>query len=211
MSWDSFAVYVGLAVIVILVPGPDFALVLKNSLLGGPRGGLATSLGITTSNLVQGSAAALGLGALIAASQPAFTALRWAGVAYLCYLGVQALRSAWIGGAHTTSGEPTSRRSHGWSWRRYRQGFVSNITNPKVLTLYLSILPQFLGSSPSVADAMVLAYTHAVLGLAWLLVLVVFLHQIRTVIRREPVRRTLDAVTGCVLLGFGVRLATESS
>lgn len=198
--------YVVVAVFVVLAPGPDFALTVKNALMGATRGGLATALGISTSNAVQGSAAALGLGAVIMRSQVAFEVIRWAGVCYLAYLGIQAVRSA-LRGEYTRSPERTGTRVR--ALRAYRQGFLSNITNPKVLTLYLSILPQFLGHS-GMGGALTLAYTHAALSLTWLTILVLFLGRIRPWLLRRGVRRALDALVGCALIGFGVRLATSS-
>ena len=210
MSLGSYLSYVAFAVVVIVAPGPDFALTVTNTLRAGRPGGMRTAFGIATSNTVQGTAAALGLGALIARSELAFTVIRWAGAAYLAYLGVSTIRSA-LRRRHSApedreAGETATRR-----WLAYQQGFLSNITNPKVLTLYLSVLPQFLASGhPSVSAALLLAYTHAVLGLLWLVVLVTFLHRIRSFLRRRRVRRSLDGATGVAMIGFGARLAIES-
>lgn len=208
MSWATYATFAAFATVVVLAPGPDTLVVLKNSLVGGRAAGIATSLGICTSNTVQGTAAAFGVGALIVRSQPLFETIRWAGVGYLCFLGFQALRSAWRGDytqLDSIRGDAGTRPLTHW-----RQGFVSNVTNPKVLAFYLSVLPQFLHPGQTgPLDALALAYTHAVIGIAWLLVLVWLLHRMRTVIARRPVRRTLDAITGTALVGFAVRLATE--
>lgn len=208
MSWSTYATFAAFATIVVLAPGPDTFVVLKNSLVGGRAAGLATSLGICASNTVQGTAAAFGVGALVVRSQPLFEAIRWAGVAYLCVLGVQALRSAWRGEYTRLDAVDTLPRRRPLT--HWRQGFVSNITNPKVLAFYLSVLPQFLHPGETRAvDALALAYTHAVIGIAWLLVLVWLLHRMRTLIARRPVRRALDALAGTALVGFAVRLATE--
>ncbi len=180
---------------------------LKNSLAGGTRGGLLATAGVTMGNLVQGTAVALGLGTLIVHSQPLFQTLRWAGVVYLCYLGFQALRGAWRGDYRAT--DDIGARTSGF--RRWREGFLSNMTNPKVLALYLSVLPQFLDPGrTSTWEALLLAYTVAVLGGLWLLVLMFFVHKVRVWLKRRKVRRALDAVTGTALIGFGVALATES-
>lgn len=210
MSVGSYLSYVVFAVIVIVAPGPDFALTMANTLRAGRPGGMRTALGIATSNTVQGTAAALGLGGLIARSELAFTIIRWVGAAYLAYLGVSticsALRRRHATPEHPNSGETTTRH-----WLTYQQGFLSNITNPKVLTLYLSVLPQFLASGhPNLSAALLLAYAHAVLGLLWLIVLVVFLHRIRSFLQRRRVRRSLDGATGVAMIGFGARLAIES-
>ena len=208
MTWSAYGSYLAVVVLVVLAPGPDTAVVLKNSLAGGARGGLLASLGIFTGNVVQGTAAALGLGAVIAHSQPVFTTLRWLGVAYLCYLGVQALRGAWRGDYESLEGAVRSRSN---ALRRFREGLLSNVTNPKVLILYLSVLPQFLDPvTTNTAEALLLAYTVAVLGGLWLLVLLFFVQRVRVWLRRRNIRRTLDAVTGTALIGFGAVLATES-
>ncbi|MGC7099526.1 LysE family translocator [Amycolatopsis lurida] len=208
MTWSVYGSYLAVVVAVVLAPGPDTMVVLKNSLAGGFRGGLVASSGILVGNLAQGTAAALGLGAVIAHSQPLFLTLKWLGVAYLCYLGFQALRGAWKGDYQSLEdGEQSKARG----FRRFREGFLSNITNPKVLILYLSVLPQFLDPAVTTTlDALLLAYTVGVLGFAWLLVLLFFVHRVRVWLRRRRVRRALDAVTGGALVGFGALLAAEA-
>jgi RhtB (resistance to homoserine/threonine) family protein len=209
VTWSSYGSYLVIVVLIVLAPGPDTMVMLKNALSGGFRGGLLASLGVFAGNAVQGSAAALGLGVLIAKSQPVFLTLKWVGAAYLVYLGFQALRGAFRGNYGTV--EQTERR-RGGGFRRFREGFLSNVTNPKVLVLYLSVLPQFLDPARTTTwDALALAYTVAVLGALWLLVLLVFVHRVRTWLGRRRVRRTLDGVTGTALLGFGAALALESS
>ncbi|HEU4978258.1 MAG TPA: LysE family translocator [Solirubrobacteraceae bacterium] len=202
----SYWTFVTFAALLVVAPGPDFAVVVKNVLIGGRRRGAWASLGVTCSNAVQGTAAAVGLGAVIVRSQPLFEAIRWAGVGYLLYLGVQALRSARAG----TQPQPGGRvDAPGSAARGWRQGFLSNITNPKVLVFYIAVLPQFLAPGAAIPAVAALAYTHAALSLAWLLLVVAALHRARGWLTRGPVRRALDAVTGCVLIGFGALLATE--
>lgn len=212
-SWAAYGTFAVFALLLTLAPGPDFAVVVKNAVVGGRRAGWWTALGVSTSNVVQGSAVALGLGAVVLRSQPAFEAIRWAGVVYLCWLACQALRAAWRGPGFEdpeTAGVRAGGGRRGDGVRAWRQGFLSNITNPKVLVFYLSVLPQFLAPGSPTIDAVVLASTHAVLGLVWLTVLVAGLHRLRAWIGRRRVRRTLDALTGTVLLGFAGRLAAEA-
>jgi threonine/homoserine/homoserine lactone efflux protein len=209
VNWSSYGSFLVFAVILVLVPGPDFAVVTKNTLAGGRRRGWWSAIGVASSNCVQGAAAAAGISAVIVRSQPVFHAIKWAGVAYLLYLAFQALRSARRGEYAPTNGtgdrEPTAREAIG-GWR---QGFLSNITNPKVLVFYLAVLPQFLDAHSSVGVLLLYAFSHATLSLTYLLTLVTFLHRVRRVIERRRVRRSLDTVTGVVLLGFSARLATE--
>jgi threonine/homoserine/homoserine lactone efflux protein len=207
VTWETYGSFLVFTVALVLVPGPDVAVTTRNTLAGGRTRGAWTAVGITSSNAVQGLAAAAGLGALVVRSQPLFEVIRWAGVGYLAYLGVQALHSAVAGryaADELTAGTGTAQRLAGW-----RQGFLSNITNPKVLVFYLAVLPQFLTPDSGVPTLVLLALTHAVLGLLYLLLLVAGMHRARAVLGRRRVRRALDAVTGTVLLGFGVRLATE--
>ncbi|RZQ59368.1 LysE family translocator [Amycolatopsis suaedae] len=207
MTWSVYGSYLVVVVLVVLAPGPDTMVMLKNALAGGFRGALMANAGILAGNLVQGSAAALGLSVLIVDSQPLFHTLRWLGVAYLCYLGFQALRGAWKGEYAPPEDTARDRRR---AFRRFREGFLSNVTNPKVLVLYLSVLPQFLNPATTTTwDALLLAYTVGILGFLWLLLLMVFVHRVREWLRRRRVRRTLDAVTGSALIGFGTLLAVE--
>jgi threonine/homoserine/homoserine lactone efflux protein len=162
---------------------------------------------VSNSNLVQGTAAAFGVSGLVLRVQPLFEAIKWAGVGYLAYLGAQAIRSAVRGQyqpADEADGGGKARGLAGW-----RQGFTSNITNPKVLVFYLAVLPQFLTPGAGLGWLLVLAWSHAVLGLSYQLALVTGLHGARRVLMRRTVRRGLDATTGAVLLGFSARLATE--
>ena len=206
MAWSDYGAFVLVAVLLTLVPGPDVAVVVKNALHGRRRGAWC-AVGVTTSNALQGAAAAAGLAAALVQAEPLFRAVRWAGTAYLVYLGVQSLYSAAVGRyAFPGDGDPGAI---GQAWTGWRQGFLSNVTNPKVLAFYLAVLPQFLGPDPGPATLLALALTHAVLSLAYLLALVAGVQQAGAVLARRAVRRVLDAVTGVALLAFGARLAVE--
>jgi threonine/homoserine/homoserine lactone efflux protein len=207
MTWSKYGEFLAFAVLLVLVPGPDFAVVTKNTLIGGRVRGGWTALGVATSNLVQGTAAACGLGALIIRAQPVFEAIKWAGVAYLAFLGAQAIRSAIRGRyGQPDAGGPGAAAPVFAGWR---QGFLSNITNPKVLVFYLAVLPQFLTATAGPGWLLAFAWSHAVLSLAYLLALSAGLHSARKLLLHRAVRRSLDAATGTVLLGFSARLATE--
>lgn len=207
MTWSRYGEFLAFAVLLVLVPGPDFAVVTKNTLIGGRVRGGWTALGVATSNLVQGTAAACGLGALIIRAQPVFEAIKWAGVAYLAFLGAQAIRSAIRGRYRNPDvGGPGATRPVFAGWR---QGFLSNITNPKVLVFYLAVLPQFLTATAGPGWLLAFAWSHAVLSVAYLLALSAGLHSARRLLLHRKARRSLDAATGTVLLAFSARLATE--
>ncbi len=208
MTWSSYGEFLIFAAVLVLIPGPDFAVVTKNTLLGGRRRGRWTALGICSSNALQGTAAAAGLSALIVQAQPVFEAIKWAGVGYLAFLGAQAIRSA-IRGRYPPVGDESSSTGRGDALGGWRQGFVSNVTNPKVLVFYLAILPQFLRPGSAPGWLLAFAWSHAVLSLLYLLAVTAGLARLRRLLSNRRVRRAMDATTGAVLIGFGAKLATE--
>jgi threonine/homoserine/homoserine lactone efflux protein len=181
------------AAILIVSPGPDFALTVRNTVARGSRAGYLTGLGVVTSQLVWGLATAAGLAALIVASRPMLTAFRYAGAAYLVWLGVESLLAAWRG--------RTSRERRARSSSPFAQGLASNLGNPKMAVFFTSLLPQF-GASFAVLAA------HALVFSALTLVWLALIARAGSALRIARVRRALDAVTGVVLTAFGVRLAT---
>jgi threonine/homoserine/homoserine lactone efflux protein len=207
MNWSAYGTYLAFALVLVLIPGPDFAVVTKNSLVGGRRRGWWSALGVASSNTLQGLAAATGLGAVIARSEPVFETVKWAGIAYLAYLAVQSFRSA-RRGRYDRDAAPAS--DSGTRLRGWRQGFLSNITNPKVLVFYLAVLPQFLGRHAAIPVLMVFVVSHALLSLCYLSLLVTVLTRVRVVFQRRAVRRAMDAATGCALVGFGAKLAVDN-
>ncbi|MEV0718944.1 LysE family translocator [Asanoa sp. NPDC050611] len=209
MSWSSYASFVVFALVLIAIPGADFAVTVRSTLVGGRTQGRWSSVGIATSNVVQGLLAVAGLGAIVVHVEPLFQAIKWAGIGYLLYLAAQSFRSAARG--EYAALDATAGDRAGTAWTGWRQGFLSNITNPKVLVFYLAVLPQFLGPDTPVAVLLVFALTHAALGLLYSLLVVAALHRIRGLLRRRRVRRALDAVTGAALAAFGARLAAESA
>lgn len=206
-SYGAFLAF-ALVLVLVLVPGPDFAVVTKNTLAAGRRRGAWSAVGVASSNAVQGVAAAAGLGAVVVRSQPLFQVIKWAGIAYLVCLGVQALRSA-LAGRYPVAVDGPAEVAGGQGLAGWRQGFLSNITNPKVLVFYLAVLPQFLGPAAPLTALVAYALSHALVSLAYLLLLVGGLHRARRALSRRRLRRALDTATGVALLGFGGKLATE--
>ncbi|MFJ9780526.1 LysE family translocator [Amycolatopsis sp. NPDC101161] len=206
MTWSTYLGFAGMMAFLAMMPGPDTMVVLKNALTGGARGGGWACAGISVANFLQGTAVAFGLGAVITRYQPLFETVKWLGAAYLVFLGIQALRGAWRGNYETLD---DVRRARGTRGRRFREGFLSNITNPKVIVLYLSVLPQFLTPASTFADSLLLAYTVAALGVVWQVLLLLFVHRVREWLERRRVRRAMDGATGAALVGFGAALAFE--
>jgi threonine/homoserine/homoserine lactone efflux protein len=201
LSWTFLVVVLA----VVAVPGADFVVTLRNTIVNGRTAGVATALGISAGSLIQGTLASLGVGVLIVQSQLLFTTLKWAGLAYLGYLGAQSLWSAWRG--HHDEALEQLGTAH-WA-RSLRQGFLTNMTNPKMLVFYLSLLPQFVSAGAGVGDWLIHAWMLPVVGTTWLLVVVVFGNAAREKLLRPVARRVMDAVSGLALLGFAAKLAFE--
>jgi threonine/homoserine/homoserine lactone efflux protein len=207
VTWSRYGEFLAFAVVLIVIPGPDFAVVARNTLAGGGRRGRWAAIGVASAAFVQGTAAACGLSALIMRAQPVFEVIKWTGAAYLAYLGGQAIRSAIRGQyAALCEGQPAEPDGALAGWR---QGFLSNITNPKVLVFYLAVLPQFLVPGAGPLWVLAFAWSHAILGLGYLLALTAGLHGARAFLQRRQVRRSLDATTGTVLLGFSAVLLAD--
>jgi threonine/homoserine/homoserine lactone efflux protein len=191
-----FLAFLGVSAVVIVTPGQDTALTIRNTLLRGRRAGTSTALGVSAGQAVWALATSAGVAALLRASEPAFLTIKLAGAAYLVWLGLRTIfghhapRSDWRGGGTA-----------------FRQGLVSNLGNPKMAIFFGSLLPQF--ASPSFASLLVLGLCFCSLTLAWLSAYAVAVARAGGYLRRTRVRRMLDRVTGAVLVGLGIRLAAE--
>ena len=189
---------------IVAVPGADFIVTLRNTVAGGASAGAATALGVGAASVVQGTLVSLGLGALIVRSQPLFVTLKWVGIGYLLFLAVQSLRSA-VRGRYDDDVDATP--SSGRRRQALQQGFLCNITNPKMFVFYLSLLPQFVGATDPLWVWLAHAWTLPLAGTLWLLVVVVLAGSVRERLLRRRARRVIDATSGLALLGFGARLA----
>ena len=201
----DLAPFLAISVLLIIIPGPDTAVVTKNALLGGRRPGVAAALGVSIGLVIWTAAAALGIATLLRASDVAFNALKVVGAVYLVWIGVQMLRARDMVGA--PSGPPAGR---GHNVRALRQGLLTDLGNPKIAVFFTSFLPQFVhGNGAAFGPLLVLGGIFTVLTLAWLAAYSVVVGRAAAVIRRPFVRKTLDRFTGLVLIGFGIRLALE--
>jgi threonine/homoserine/homoserine lactone efflux protein len=202
-SVAAFAVF---AAILTITPGLDTFLVLRTTAVSGRAAGLLTAIGIGTGCLVWALASAVGVTAVLAASQLAFEVLRAAGVAYLCWLGVRALwRSR---RSLATPAAVEGPRLDGW--RALRTGLLTNLLNPKVGAFYLSVMPQFLPSGLNpLAGSIALGAIHIGEGLVWCTLLVLAANLARGWLTRPAVRRRLEQVSGLAFLGFGLKLALD--
>ena len=194
--------FLAISILLIVVPGPDTAVVTKNALVGGRRGGMLSAVGVSTGLAMWTLAASLGIAALLQASAVAFFALKVAGALYLMWIGVQMLRG------RGQADSPTGSRASSGS-KALRQGLLSDLGNPKVAVFFTSFLPQFVHGGAVFLPLLLLGVVFAVLPLAWLAVYAVVIGNTSALLRRPGVRRALDRITGVVLIAFGIRLALE--
>lgn len=205
---EQLAAFALTCVVVVLVPGPDFALVLRNA-PRSPGSAATTAAGIMVGNTILALLAVLGVTALLGASEILGTLIRTAGAAYLLYLGVRALREAF---ARTRSERraPDARRRFGGN-SPFVQGMVSNLLNPKVAVFYLSLFPQFnLAPLPSLAQHALMACIFLLIALAWYVVLVHALKRVTAALARPRVNRIVVGGSGAVLVGVGGTILTKS-
>jgi threonine/homoserine/homoserine lactone efflux protein len=190
------------SLVLIALPGPDQALIMRNALVGGRTAGVRTMLGGVSGLALHASAAALGVSALLATSATAYATLKLVGVAYLLYLGVRMLLS---------SRKPPEPEHEARGGRPFLQGFVSNALNPKVALFFLTFVPQFLPDSGSTLPvALALSATFAAIYLAWFTGLVRLVGLASDALRRPRVKAWIERVTGGALMAFAVRLAAAA-
>ena len=198
------------SLVLIMIPGPDQALITRSALAGGRRAGLLTMVGGVLGLVVHVGAAVLGISAVMLASATAFTVLKGVGAVDLVWMGIATLR-----GARRTlreKPEESGAGDQGAPGGRYvRYGFLSNALNPKVALFFVTFLPQFLPPDGHVFPrAMVLSLVFAALYLLWFSLYVITVDRLGRVLRRPRVRARIEQVTGLLLIGFAVRLALQS-
>jgi threonine/homoserine/homoserine lactone efflux protein len=205
---DTFLTFLGISVVVIVTPGPDTATTIRNALIGGRAGGIATALGVAVGQAIWALATSAGLVALLVASEPVFAAVKLAGAAYLVWLGahalIGALRPGRAAGAAASADAP----------RRlppaiaFRQGVISDLGNPKMAVFFSSLLPQFAAPGDAMfASLVLLGLVFCLLTFAWLAAYAAVVARAGAVLGRPRVWRALEGAAGAVLIALGLRLA----
>lgn len=208
--------FIGISALVITTPGPDTAMTIRNTLMGGRAAGLATALGVSTGLTIWALATSAGLVTLLVASEPLFLAVKYAGAVYLIWLGVQSLRAAMGSGAGslTAAAAQGTRALPRLAPRAaFRQGVVSDLGNAKIAAFFTSLLPQFAPHSAAggtdFAALAALGLLFSGMTLLWLSGYALAVARLSHVLRRPSIRRTLDGITGATLIALGIRIAAE--
>lgn len=203
----DFGRFVAVSALVIVTPGQDTALVIRNTLAAGRRGGVFSALGVASGQAAWTLAVGAGLTALLAAWGPAFTVIRLAGAATLVGLGLWSLIRACSRGAPVARSTPRPTASLGRA-AAFSQGLFSALGNPKLAVFFASLFPQFMPHGPVAPAALaILGLTFCLMTLAWLTAYAFAVARAGDVLRRSAIRRAIEAVTGTVLVAFGVRVA----
>jgi threonine/homoserine/homoserine lactone efflux protein len=206
-----YVAFASISALLVISPGASMAVVMEAAVSAGRSAALFTVFGINIANASLGAASALGMSFVFHQWPWAMQVIRVGGAAYLSYLGIRKLGQLWKDRASpdlpaTGTGQPGSSEylSNGG---RIRRGIATNFLNPSVVIFYMTFLPQFVGpQDPFFARFLLLAATHVSMSLAWLSLFALTLGAMATVFARPHVRRSLDALTGAVLVGLGVRL-----
>lgn len=192
--------YFAVSTLLIVTPGPDTALVVRNALRSGPRAASLTALGVAAGSAVWAFASILGLAVIREASVVAFVLLKVAGAAYLCYLGLRSLFGRGV--AHAT-GARTSHRT------AFAQGVLNNLLNPKAAVIFVAVMPQFVEAGDPPARFVLMLAGYEAITLVWLNLYAVVLGRVGRSVAAARVRRSFDRAVGVVLIGLGLRLAFE--
>jgi threonine/homoserine/homoserine lactone efflux protein len=200
--------FVVTCVLIVVAPGPSFAVMVNQSLRNGRLGGLAAVLGNASGLVFWASASVFGLTALIRTSEFAFLALKVVGAAYLCWLGLRTL----VRSRATAADDPVVMRTGGGGrLTAFRTGMVTNLANPKAAVLYLALLPQFLpAGGATLADTAVLAAVQMAISVSWYTLVVLAVGLVRRTLARPSVKARVEQISGLVLVGLGLRMITLS-
>jgi len=203
-----FLVYVGVVIAIILLPGPDTAVVTKNALIHGRGAALGSAVGVNVGLSVWTVATALGVASLLKASGSVYTALKLVGAAYLVYIGVRALLDSRRAAPGSKAGARPARTLDGRGG--LTQGMLSNLANPKIAIFFTSLLPQFVsGHGSALLQMLLLGGAFVALNVAWMCSYALAAVRLSNVLSRARVKAAINRISGVALIGVAIRLAIE--
>jgi RhtB (resistance to homoserine/threonine) family protein len=207
---ENFYLFVLMCILLIILPGPDTAIATKNTVIAGKIGGLKTALGTCCALLIHTSAAVLGLSAIIVKSALLFSVFKYVGAVYLIYLGIKTL---WLlRKKEVAASVEMDTKSKFTNKSCFKQGFLTNILNPKVAVFFLTFLPQFVDSgSNTFIPFLIMGITYTVLTAVWFLLYVYLINQVSAFMKRPKAQNIIEGITGTILIGFGIKLALEKT
>ncbi|KOS66387.1 amino acid transporter LysE [Lysinibacillus contaminans] len=209
----NISLFLIMCILLIILPGPDTAIATKNTLTVGRKGGLQTIIGSCCGLLIHTLAAVIGLSAIIVKSAYVFAILKYVGAVYLCYLGIKTL---WA--LKSLSTERVEENDEALPDNKYdshscfKQGFLTNITNPKVAVFFLTFLPQFVdGTVNTFLPFLMMGIMYTALTAMWFIFYVYLLDKISAFMKKPKTKTVIEGLTGTILIGFGIKLALEKA
>lgn len=207
MDLTQILTFASVTALLVMSPGPNGLLIARTVPTSGRAAAFANIAGFIAAFFVHGTLSILGISAILMASATAFGVIKALGAAYLIWIGIKALRSAWRGQAVAPRVAPARRRRN--MLRAFGEGFLTNALNPKVSMFYLAAFPQFIATSHAgVASAYLLVAVHAAINLIWFGAMVLMFARLTGLARSGRFQRGLQGVTGAVFIGFGLKLAS---
>lgn len=206
MTLHILLTFVVMAALLIVTPGPNGVLVARTVPTSGRAAGFANIAGFVTAFFLHGSFVVFGLSLILLRSAEAFLAVKMLGAAYLCWIGLKALRDAWRGLPPAATAPARRRRALPRAWL---EGFLTNALNPKVSMFYIAALPQFLPPAEMTpANIYLLVLVHSLLNASWFGAMVLVFARLSGRDPRAALQRWVKGATGVVFLGFGLKLAS---
>ncbi|MBO0999238.1 LysE family translocator [Bacillus sp. SD075] len=207
---ENFYLFIIMCILLIILPGPDTAIATRNTVTVGTSGGFKTMFGTCCALLIHTSAAVFGLSAIIVKSALLFSIFKYVGAVYLVYLGFKTLwglRNKQVAAAAETSVESKYENQS-----CFKQGFLTNLLNPKVAVFFLTFLPQFVNpGNDTFLPFLIMGITYTVLTALWFVFYIYLLNQISAFMKKPRTQAIFEGITGTVLIGFGIKLALEKA
>lgn len=207
---ENYFLFIIMSICLIILPGPDTAMATKNTLVAGKVGGVKTVFGTCIALLIHTLAAVIGLSALIVKSALLFSIFKYVGALYLIYIGIKALLA--VRNKEGVDTNDISLHNEAEHTSCFRQGFLTNLLNPKVAVFFLTFLPQFLNPNHNTfIQLLVMGLTYLILTVIWFAFYIFLIDKISAFMKKPKTQRYIQGLTGIVLIGFGIKLAFEKS
>ena len=206
---ENYLLFVFMSFMLIILPGPDTAIITKNTMTKSRIAGFQTTFGMLTALLIHTLAAVFGLSTLIVKSALLFSVLKYLGAFYLIYLGC---KSMLVIAKNRHPIDPLTASKNFAEKPYFKQGFLSNLLNPKVAVFFLTFLPQFAGNgNDAFIDFLLLGLTYTILTLIWFCLYIYLINYISEFMKQPATAKAVEGITGGILILFGIRLAFEKA
>ncbi|MDM5239154.1 LysE family translocator [Bacillus cereus] len=207
---ENYLLFIIMSICLIILPGPDTAMATKNTLVAGKVGGVKTVFGTCVALLIHTLAAVIGLSALIVKSALLFSIFKYVGALYLIYIGIKALLAVRNKEGVNTNDVAISNDNKHTSC--FRQGFLTNLLNPKIAVFFLTFLPQFLNPNHNTfIQLLIMGLTYLILTVIWFAFYIFLIDKISAFMKKPKTQRYIQGLTGIVLIGFGIKLAFKKN